>query len=163
VNCLSVERPPETEQVPGNLAKVAFQGAPREAAGLTYRPTFAVATGEARGQTADDFRDDLKETFEADYEETKRLAGPKSGFQVESFAAPTWSVARMGGAPGHRWTIDSIATFEGKKIPWRAVSLTTVYRDTAYILTVGSARADLGAMGASIDRYFASARFDGCD
>jgi hypothetical protein len=159
--CLSAEQPPGTTQVAGKLADVVFRAEQVKAGEAAYYPTFTLKTDDAHGVDANGFREDLEATFKEQYEETKRTASVP-GVDVKSFAPPTSTPSRVAGLPGHRWQVETLASFAGHKVHWRSVSLTTVYRDTAYVVTVAAAKDHLAAMQPAIDRFFASLRFDAC-
>ena len=171
LHCLTVDTPARAKQKPGTLPpeataegidKIAFVGDRVQADKVEYTPELTVTTTPANDETADSFRDGLLQTFQENYDEVMRLAAPEGGFKVSDLQPPKVTATKIGGIVGHRWQIDTIATFEGHRVPWRALNLTTVYRGRAYVVTAAGAIVNSADLKPIADRFLASVRFDAC-
>lgn len=161
LECLSIEAPQGTTKAGGVGGGLAFHGGKKLRAGtVSYEPAFTVSTQAADGSNSNAIRDELMKSFTEQYDQTVRSAGDTS---FASSLQPPQSVPQpVAGTRGHAWQIDSIATFNGERLPWRAFSMTTVYRDRAYVVTAAAALPNIGELKPLADRYFASMRFDAC-
>lgn len=163
IECLSIEAPAGGAKVGGLGGGLAFRGQKQLRSGaVSYEPSFTVTTQAAEGANVGAVRDELLANFTKDYAAVMRTASRTGGLQPTDLQPPRVTPAPVAGLPGHAWQIDSIATFNGERLPWRAYSMTTVFRDRVYVVTAASALSNVGELKASADRYFSSIRFDAC-
>ena len=142
---------------------LAFHGAQQLRSGtVSYDPAFTVSTQAAEGSDASAVRDELMTTFTTQFSQVLRSASRADGFRVSDLQPPKSTPASVAGLPGHAWQIDSVATFNGERLPWRAFSMTTVHKDRVYVVTAAAALSNVGDLKPIADRFFSSMRFDGC-
>jgi hypothetical protein len=162
LECLTVEAPAGSTKA-GQVGGLAFQGLAKLHAGtVEYAPAFTVTTQAAEGGNSNSVRDEMLTAFRADFAQVLRSAGPRDGLRTAGLQPPHATPSNVAGQPGHSWQVDSIATFNGERLPWRAFSVTAVYRDRVYVVTAASALANVAELKPLADRYLASVRFDGC-
>ena len=161
LECLSIEAPEGTTKAGGVGGGLAFHGAKKLHAGtVSYEPAFTASTLAADGSNSNTMRDELMKSFTEQYDQTVQSAGDTT---FASSLQPPQSVPQpVAGTRGHAWQIDSIATFNGERLPWRAFSMTTVYKNRAYVVTAAAALPNVAELKPIADRYFASMRFDAC-
>ncbi len=163
IECLSIEGPAGSTKASSVGGGLAFRGATQLRSGtVSYDPSFTVTTQAAEGASVDAVRAELLESFTKDYSAVLHTASRTGGFEPRDLQPPRVTPAPVAGLPGHAWQIDSIATFNGEHLPWRAYSMTTVFKDRVYVVTAAAALSNIGEMKPIADRYFASIRFDGC-
>ena len=163
LECLTIEVPEGSTKSGGVGGGLAFHGAKKlRADTVSYEPAFTVSTQAADGNNSNTIRDDLMKSFSEQYEQALRSAAGNDGLRVSDLQPPKSAAQPVAGTHGHAWQIDSIATFNGRRLPWRAFSMTTVYRDRVYVVTAAAALPNVGELKPLADRYFASMRFDGC-
>jgi hypothetical protein len=165
LECLTVEAPPGSTKAAAVGGGLAFHGAKQLRSGtVSYDPAFTVSTQAAEGSDANRVRDELMTTFTEQFAQVLRSASASKadGFQASDLQPPKSTAARVAGLPGHAWQIDSVATFNGERLPWRAFSMTTVHKDRVYVVTAAAALSNVGELKPVADRFFASMRFDGC-
>lgn len=163
IECLSIEGPAGSTKGAAVGGGLAFHGAKQLHAGtVAYDPAFTVTTQAAEGADANAVRDELMTSFTNDYTQAMRTASRSGGFQASDLKPPRVTSAPVAGLPGHAWQIDSVAAFNGERLPWRAYSMTTVFRDRVYVVTAAAALSNVGELKPLADRYFASIRFDAC-
>ena len=163
LECLTVEAPPGSTKAGGVGGGLAFHGAKQLRSGtVSYDPAFTVSTQAAEGSDANAVRDELMTTFTTQFSQVLRSASRADGFQASELQPPKSTPARVAGLPGHAWQIDSVATFNGERLPWRAFIMTTVHKNRVYVVTAAAALSNVGELKPIADRFFASMRFDGC-
>jgi hypothetical protein len=163
IECLTIEAPPGSTKAAGVGGGLAFHGAKQLRSGtVSYDPSFTVTTQAAEGANVNAVRDELMESFRTDYAAVMRTASRTGGFQASDLQPPRVTSSPVAGLPGHAWQIDSVASFNGERLPWRAFSMTTVFRDRVYVVTAAAALSNIGEMKPIADRYFSSIRFDAC-
>lgn len=163
LECLTVEAPPGSSKAAAVGGGLAFRGAKQLRSGtVSYDPAFTVSTQAAEGSDANAVRDELMTTFTTQFSQVLRSASRTDGFQASELQPPKSTPARVAGLPGHAWQIDSVATFNGERLPWRAFSMTTVHKDRVYVVTAAAALSNVGDLKPIADRFFSSMRFDGC-
>jgi hypothetical protein len=163
LECLTVEAPAGSAKA-GQVGGLTFQGVAKLRAGtVEYAPAFTVSTQAAEGGSSNSVRDEMLTAFKADFAQVLRSAGPRDGLRTAGLQPPRATPTTVAGQPGHTWQVDSIATFNGERLPWRAFSVTAVYRDRVYVVTAASALANVAELKPLADRYLASVRFDACD
>jgi hypothetical protein len=163
IECLSIDAPAGSTKGAGRGGGLAFHGAKQLRAGtVSYDPAFTVTTQAAEGADVDAVRDELMTSFTQDFAVVMRTASRTGGFQASDLKPPRVTAAPVAGRPGHAWQIDSVASFNGERLPWRAYSMTTVFRDRVYVVTAAAALENIGDLKPIADRYFASIRFDAC-
>ena len=162
LECLTIEAPEGATKSGGVGGGLAFHPSKKLRAGtVSYEPAFTVSTQAAEGSNSNTIRDELMKSFQEQYDQALRSA---AGTDIRpSDLEPPKSVPQpVAGTHGHAWQIDTIATFNGERLPWRAFSMTTVYRDRVYVVTAAAALPNIGELKPLADRYFASMRFDAC-
>ncbi|MEA2751407.1 MAG: hypothetical protein QOI41_5550 [Myxococcales bacterium] len=163
LECLTLEAPPGSTTTGGVGGGLAFTGSQKLRSGtVSYEPAFTVSTQAADGNDSNVIRDDLMRSFTEQYAQTIRGSTGASGIQPSDLQPPKSTPQPVAGTRGHAWQIDSVATFNGERLPWRAFSMTTVYRDRVYVVTAAAALSNVGELRPLADRFFASMRFDGC-
>jgi hypothetical protein len=163
LECLTVEAPRGSTKA-GRVGGLSFQGLAKLHAGtVEYAPSFTVSTQAAEGGSSNSVRDEMLTAFRADFAQVLRSAGPRDGLRTAGLQPPRATPAVIAGQPGHSWQVDSIAAFDDERVPWRAFSVTAVYRDRVYVVTAASALANIADLKPLADRYLASVRFDACD
>ena len=163
IECLSIDAPAGSTKAAGVGGGLAFRGATQLRSGtVSYDPSFTVTTQAAEGAQLNAVRDELMESFRKDYAALLRTANRTGGVKVSDLEPPRVTSSPVAGLPGHAWQIDSIASFNGERLPWRAYSMTTVFRDRVYVVTAAAALSNVGEMKPIADKYFASIRFDAC-
>lgn len=163
LECLTVEAPAGSTKAAAVGGGLAFHGAKQLRSGtVSYDPAFTVSTQAAEGSDANAVRDELMTTFTAQFAQVLHGASRADGFQASELQPPKSTPARVAGLAGHAWQIDSVATFNGERLPWRAFSMTTVHKDRVYVVTAAAALSNVGELKPIADRFFASMRFDGC-
>ena len=163
LECLTIEAPVGSTKAAGVGGGLAFNGAKKLRSGtVSYEPAFTVTTQAADGNKSDVIRDELMTSFNAQYAQAIQSATGSDGFRASDLQPPKSTPQPVGGTRGHAWQIDTIATFNGERLPWRAFSMTTVYRDRVYVVTAAAALPNVGELRPLADRYFASMRFDAC-
>ena len=163
IECLTVEAPYGSTKAAGVGGGLAFRGAKQLRSGtVAYDPSFTVTTQAAEGANLNAVRDELMESFRKDYAAMLHEASRTRGLLVSQLQPPRVTSSPVAGLPGHAWQIDSVASFNGERLPWRAYSMTTVFRDRVYVVTAAAALSNIGEMKPLADRYFSSIRFDAC-
>jgi hypothetical protein len=163
LECLSIEPPDGATKAGGVGGGLAFHGSRKLRSGtVSYEPAFTVSTQAADGSDSSAIRDELMKAFTAQYEQAKESAAGSDGLRVSDLQPPRSTPQPVAGTRGHAWQIDTIATFNGERLPWRAFSMTTVYKNRVYVVTAAAALPNVGELRPLADRYFASMRFDGC-
>lgn len=163
IECMSIEGPRGATKGAGVGGGLAFHGAAQLHAGtVAYDPSFTVTTQAAEGANVNAVKDELMASFSRDFAAVLRTANRTGGFQASDLQPPRVTPAPVAGQPGHAWQIDSIASFNGERLPWRAYSMTTVFRDRVYVVTAAAALPNIGELKPLADKYFASIRFDAC-
>ncbi len=163
IECMSIEAPAGSSKVAGVGGGLAFRGAKQLSSGtVSYDPSFTVTTQAAEGANLDAVRDELLASFTKDYSAVMRTASRTVGFAPSDLQPPRVTPAPVAGLPGHAWQIDSIASFNGARLPWRAYSMSTIFRDRVYVVTAAAALSNIGELKSIADRYFATIRFDAC-
>lgn len=163
IECMSIEAPAGATKAAGVGGGLSFRGAKQLRSGtVSYDPSFTVTTQAAEGANLDAVRDELLASFTKDYSAVLRTASRTGGFQPTDLQPPRVSPAPVAGLPGHAWQIDSIASFNGERLPWRAYSMSTIFRDRVYVVTAAAALSNIGELKSIADRYFATIRFDAC-
>lgn len=163
IECLSIEAPAGSTKAAGVGGGLGFRGAKQLRSGtVSYDPSFTVTTQAAEGANLNAVRDELLASFTKDYSAVLRTASRTGGIQASDLQPPRVTPSPVAGLPGHAWQIDSIASFNGERLPWRAYSMTTVFRDRVYVVTAAAALSNVGELRPIADRYFASIRFDVC-
>jgi hypothetical protein len=163
LECLTVEAPAGSTKAAAVGGGLAFHGAKQLRSGtVSYDPAFTVSTQAAEGSDANAVRDELMTTFTAQFAQVIHGASRADGFQAGDLQPPKSTPARVAGLPGHAWQIDSVATFNGERLPWRAFSMTTVHKNRVYVVTAAAALSNVGELKPIADRFFGSMRFDGC-
>ena len=162
IECLSVEAPEGSTKSAGVGGGLAFHGSKKLRAGtVSYEPAFTVSTQAAEGNSSNTVRDELMKSFQEQYDQAVRSAAG-TDIRPTDLEPPKSAAEPVAGTHGHAWQIDTIATFNGERLPWRAFSMTTVYRDRVYVVTAAAALPNIGELRPLADRYFASMRFDAC-
>jgi hypothetical protein len=163
IECLSIQGPAGATKAAGVGGGLAFRGAAQLRSGtVSYDPSFTVTTQAAEGANVNAVRDELLASFTKDYSAVMRTASRMNGFQASDLQPPRVTPSPVAGLPGHAWQIDSIASFNGERLPWRAYSMTTVFRDRVYVVTAAAALSNVGEMKPIADKFFSSIRFDAC-
>lgn len=163
LECLSIEPPDGSTKGGGVGGGLAFRGSKKLRSGtVSYEPAFTVSTQAADGSDSNAIRDELMKSFTAQYEQAVQTATGSDGLRVSDLQPPRSAPQPVAGTRGHAWQIDTIATFNGERLPWRAFSMTTVYKNRVYVVTAAAALPNVGELRPLADRYFASMRFDGC-
>ena len=163
IECLTIEAPYGSAKVAGVGGGLAFRGAKQLRSGtVSYEPSFTVTTQAAEGANLNAVRDELMESFRKDYAALSHEANRTGAVQVSALQPPRVTSSPVAGLPGHAWQIDSLASFNGERLPWRAYSMTTVFRDRVYVVTAAAALSNIGEMKPIADRFFSSIRFDAC-
>jgi hypothetical protein len=163
LECLSIEAPEGSTKAGGIGGGLAFHGSKKLRSGtVSYEPAFTVSTQAADGSNSNAIRDELMKSFTEQYEQSLRSVAGSDGLRASDLQPPKSSPQPVAGTRGHAWQIDSIATFNGERLPWRAFSMTTVYKDRVYVVTAAAALPNIGELKPLADRYFASMRFDAC-
>jgi hypothetical protein len=164
LECLTVEPPEGSTKAGGVGGGLAFNGAKKLRSGtVSYEPSFTVTTQAADGNNSNVIHDELMTSFNAQYAQTIQSATGADGFRPSDLQPPKSTPQPVAGTRGHAWQIDTIATFGPReRLPWRAFSITTVYRDRVYVVTAAAALPNVGELKPLADRYFASMRFDAC-
>jgi hypothetical protein len=163
LECLSIAGPQGSTKAAGVGGGLAFRGATQLRSGtVSYDPSFTVTTQAAEGATVNAVRDELLASFTKDYAAVMRTASRAGGFQPSDLQPPRVTPSPVAGQPGHAWQIDSIASFNGERLPWRAYSMTTVFRDRVYVVTAAAALSNVGEIKPIADKFFSSIRFDAC-
>ena len=162
LECLTIEAPEGSTKSAGVGGGLAFHGSKKLRAGtVSYEPAFTVSTQAAEGSNSNTVRDELMKSFQEQYDQAVRSAAG-TDIRPTDLEPPKSVPQPVAGTHGHAWQIDTIATFNGERLPWRAFSMTTVYRDRVYVVTAAAALPNIGELKPLADRYFASMRFDGC-
>ena len=162
LECLTIEAPEGSTKSGGVGGGLAFRGSKKLRAGtVSYEPAFTVSTQAAEGSNSNAIRDELMKSFQEQYAAAVESAAGTT-IRAADLEPPKSVPQLVAGTHGHAWQIDTIATFNGERLPWRAFSMTTVYRDRAYVVTAAAALPNIGELKPLADRYFASMRFDGC-
>jgi hypothetical protein len=163
IECMSIEAPPGSSKAAGIGGGLSFRAGKQLRSGtVSYDPSFTVTTQAAEGAKVDAIRDELLATFTKDYAAVLRTTSRTGGLPPSELQPPRVTASPVAGLPGHAWQIDSVVSFNGERLPWRAYSMTTVFRDRVYVVTAAAAMTNIGELKASADRYFASIRFDVC-
>ena len=124
IECLSIEAPAGSTKAAGVGGGLAFHGAKQLRSGtVSYDPSFTVTTQAAEGANLNAVRDELMASFTKDYSAVLRTASRTGGIQVSDLQPPRVTPSPVAGLPGHAWQIDSIASFNGERLPWRAYSM----------------------------------------
>jgi hypothetical protein len=163
LECLTIEGPPGSTTGAATGGGLAFHGAKQLHTGsVAYDPAFTVTTQAAEGADTNAVRDELLKSFTDDYLQTMRTVNRTGGLSAAALQPPRVTAAPVAGQPGHAWQIDSVASFNGERLPWRAYSMTAIFRDRVYVVTAAAALPNIGELKPIADRYFASIRFDAC-
>ena len=162
IECLTIEAPEGSTKSAGVGGGLAFHGSKKLRAGtVTYEPAFTVSTQAADGSTSKTIRDEMMKSFQEQYDQAVRSAAGTE-IRATDLEPPKSTPQPVAGTHGHAWQIDTIAVFSSERLPWRAYSMTTVYRDRVYVVTAAAALPNIGELKPLADRYFASMRFDAC-
>lgn len=163
IECMSIEAPAGSSKAGGVGGGLSFRGKKQLRSGtVSYDPSFTVTTQAAEGANLEAVRDELLASFTKDYSAVMRTASRTGGLQPSDLQPPRVTPAPVAGLPGHAWQIDSIASFNGERLPWRAYSMSTIFRDRVYVVTAAAALSNIGELKPTADRYFATIRFDAC-
>jgi hypothetical protein len=163
LECLSIEPPDGSTKGGGVGGGLAFHGSKKLRSGtVSYEPAFTMSTQAADGSDSNGIRDELMKAFTAQYEQAVKSAAGSDGLRVSDLQPPKSAPQPVAGTRGHAWQIDTLATFNGERLPWRAFSMTTVHKNRVYVVTAAAALPNVGELRPLADRYFASMRFDGC-
>jgi hypothetical protein len=163
LECVSVEAPAGYTKQDGNVGGLAFRGPKKlRAGGVEYDAAFTVATQAAEGSDANTLQSELMTSFTTDYARATKTAARGGGVDFAGLQAPRATPTSVAGQPGHSWQVDTIASFNGERLPWRAFSVTTVFKNRAYVVTAGAALANVAELKPLFDAYLASVRLDAC-